>query len=166
MPVLGPSGRVRPHISTDQFLSPLGDELSANSSPSRWVCSESTRGESYGSHATLLPDEVWPSLCAPMVTCTESRRRGDPLRQERAPLVRAAAIAPWLIMAMSVRAKYVHTNLIARDWKRLVRFYIDVFGCEPRGPERDLSGSWLDRLTSLRNAHLRGIHLTLPGYSE
>jgi hypothetical protein len=23
---------------------------------------------------------------------------------------------------MPIRAKYVHTNLIARDWKRLVRF--------------------------------------------
>src|SRR6266536_3330838 len=67
---------------------------------------------------------------------------------------------------MPIRAKYVHTNLIARDWKRLVRFYSEVFGCEPKGPERDMSGAWLDSVTSLPNAHLTGVHLRLPGYGE
>ena len=67
---------------------------------------------------------------------------------------------------MPIRAKYVHTNLIARDWKRLIRFYIDVFGCEPKGPERDMSGAWLDSVTSLQNAHLTGVHLRLPGYGK
>ena len=60
---------------------------------------------------------------------------------------------------MPIRAKYVHTNLIARDWKRLVRFYREVFGCEPKGPERDLSAAWLDRVNSVPNARLRGVHL-------
>src|SRR5678815_5648625 len=27
--------------------------------------------------------------------------------------------------------RYVHTNLIARDWRALARFYEDVFGCVP-----------------------------------
>ena len=67
---------------------------------------------------------------------------------------------------MPIHAKYVHTNLIARDWKRLVRFYSEVFGCEPKGPERDMSGAWLDSVTSLPNAHLTGVHLRLPGYGE
>jgi predicted enzyme related to lactoylglutathione lyase len=67
---------------------------------------------------------------------------------------------------MAIKAKYVHTNLIARDWKRLVRFYGDVFGCIPKGPERDLSGEWLDRVTSLSAARLCGIHLRLPGYED
>jgi len=67
---------------------------------------------------------------------------------------------------MAIRAKYVHTNLIARDWKRLVRFYRDVFGCEPKGPERDLSAAWLDKVNSVPNAHLRGVHLRLPGYGD
>ena len=65
---------------------------------------------------------------------------------------------------MAIKAKYVHTNLIARDWKKLVRFYGDVFGCIPKDPERDLSGEWLDRVTSLSAARLRGVHLRLPGY--
>ena len=67
---------------------------------------------------------------------------------------------------MPIRTKYVHTNLIARDWKRLVRFYSEVFGCERQGPERNMSGAWLDSLTSLRNAHLTGVHLRLPGYGD
>jgi len=36
--------------------------------------------------------------------------------------------------------KYTHTNLIAKDWKRLLAFYQEVFGCIPVLPERDLSG--------------------------
>ena len=67
---------------------------------------------------------------------------------------------------MPIRAKYVHTNLIARDWKRLVRFHREVFGCEPKGPERDLSAAWLDNIAALSNAHLRCVHLRLPGYDD
>jgi predicted enzyme related to lactoylglutathione lyase len=67
---------------------------------------------------------------------------------------------------MPIVAKYVHINLIARDWKRLVRFYTDVFGCERKGPERDMSGEWLDGITSLNDAHLTGVHLRLPGYGD
>lgn len=67
---------------------------------------------------------------------------------------------------MPLRATYVHTNLTARDWRRLVRFYCDVFGCVPKLPERDLQGPWLERLTAVPAAHLRGLHLALPGYGE
>lgn len=67
---------------------------------------------------------------------------------------------------MPIEAKYVHTNLTARDWRALVRFYCDVFGCTPKLPERDLSGQWLDDLTALSSAHLRGMHLLLPGFSQ
>lgn len=65
---------------------------------------------------------------------------------------------------MPINARYVHTNLIARDWKRLVRFYRDVFGCEPAPPERHHHGEWLERVTGLPGAELRGLHLRLPGY--
>lgn len=60
--------------------------------------------------------------------------------------------------------RYVHTNLIARDWRALTRFYIDVFGCTPAGPERDQSGDWLAAATGVADAHLRGRHLLLPGH--
>lgn len=62
--------------------------------------------------------------------------------------------------------KYVHTNLIAKDWKRLAKFYMDVFGCKPQYPERDLSGEWVDRLTAINGARIRGMHFTLPGYEN
>lgn len=65
-----------------------------------------------------------------------------------------------------MKARYVHTNLIARDWRRLSQFYIQVFGCVPVPPERDLSGTAFDRLTSIERAHLRGMHLRLPGFGE
>ena len=62
--------------------------------------------------------------------------------------------------------KYVHTNLIARDWRRLADFYCTVFDCEPVPPERDLSGRWLDNATGIKDVHIRGIHLRLPGHGE
>jgi catechol 2,3-dioxygenase-like lactoylglutathione lyase family enzyme len=62
--------------------------------------------------------------------------------------------------------KFTHTNIITDDWKRLATFYIGVFGCQPLYPERDLKGEWLDKATSLTNAHLTGIHLALPGYGD
>lgn len=62
--------------------------------------------------------------------------------------------------------RYVHTNLIAKDWKWLSTFYQEVFGCVPIPPERELSGEWLDRATGLDGARITGIHLRLPGYGE
>lgn len=62
--------------------------------------------------------------------------------------------------------KFVHTNIIARDWKKLAKFYIDVFDCKPVLPERDLKGDWLDKGAALKDAHLKGMHLRLPGYGD
>lgn len=62
--------------------------------------------------------------------------------------------------------KFSHTNIIARDWKRLSQFYADVFGCVQVGPTRDLAGDWLDLASGVPNAHLSGVHLRLPGYSS
>ena len=62
--------------------------------------------------------------------------------------------------------KYVHTNLVARDWKKLANFYINVFNCKPIQPERDLKGKWLDNALNLKDAHITGIHLELPGYTD
>jgi len=67
---------------------------------------------------------------------------------------------------MTITARFVHTNLIAEDWQRLTRFYQEVFGCTPVPPVRDLSGRWLDASTGIPGAHLRGVHLRLPGYGD
>jgi len=60
-------------------------------------------------------------------------------------------------------ARYVHTNLIARNWRRLVEFYTSVFGCVLVPPERDYSGPELEAGTGVRGASLQGAHLRLPG---
>jgi predicted enzyme related to lactoylglutathione lyase len=65
-----------------------------------------------------------------------------------------------------IHARYVHTNLIARDWQALARFYEEVFGCVRVPPERDLSGPDMEAGTGIPGAHLRGVHLRLPGHSE
>jgi predicted enzyme related to lactoylglutathione lyase len=62
--------------------------------------------------------------------------------------------------------KYVHTNLIAKDWKKLSEFYIEVFNCRPQYPERNLSGKWIEEMTNINNVKIRGIHLLLPGYED
>lgn len=65
-----------------------------------------------------------------------------------------------------MRARYVHTNLIAEDWRRLADFYSQVFGCAPVPPERDYSGAALDAGTGIAMARLSGVHLRLPGYED
>jgi predicted enzyme related to lactoylglutathione lyase len=64
---------------------------------------------------------------------------------------------------MIAGARYVHTNLIARDWRRLAAFYESVFGCVPVPPERDYSGPVFDAGTGVKGARLTGMHLRLPG---
>jgi catechol 2,3-dioxygenase-like lactoylglutathione lyase family enzyme len=62
--------------------------------------------------------------------------------------------------------KFGHVNIITDDWKKLANFYVTVFGCIALEPERDLRGNWLDRATSITDAHITGVHLALPGYEE
>jgi len=60
-------------------------------------------------------------------------------------------------------ARYVHTNLVARDWRRLAAFYQTLFGCVPALPERDYSGPIFDAGTGIKGARLTGVHLRMPG---
>lgn len=64
------------------------------------------------------------------------------------------------------KMRFAHTNIAARDWKALADFYIEVFGCQVKPPQRNLSGEWLDRATGLKNAVLEGVHITLPGHGD
>jgi glyoxylase I family protein len=57
-----------------------------------------------------------------------------------------------------------HVNIVARDWKRLSRFYQTVFACVPVPPRRRLSGAWLEAGTAVEGAALEGEHLRLPGH--
>jgi catechol 2,3-dioxygenase-like lactoylglutathione lyase family enzyme len=61
-------------------------------------------------------------------------------------------------------ARYGHTNLIAKDWRALARFYQDVLGCVPVPPERHYQGAELARGTGVAGAEVWGAHLRLPGH--
>jgi len=65
-----------------------------------------------------------------------------------------------------LQARFVHTNLIARDWRRLAAFYEQVFGCRPVPPERHLAGAWLTAATGIPSAEIHGVHLRLPGHGD
>lgn len=67
---------------------------------------------------------------------------------------------------MKLQIAFSHVNIIAENWRKLADFYIHVFDCKPVNPERNLSGDWIDRLTGIKNVHIRGIHLQLPGIEE
>ncbi len=62
--------------------------------------------------------------------------------------------------------RYAHTNIVAKEWRKIVAFYVDVFGCRIVPPERNLSGAWLTNLTAISDVQIEGAHLSLPGYEE
>mgnify|MGYP001270349439 CR=1 FL=1 len=67
---------------------------------------------------------------------------------------------------MSVKIKYVHTNIVAKNWKKLADFYIKIFGCSIVPPIRNYKGKDLDSAVNIKDAALNGVHLRLPGYNK
>ena len=59
--------------------------------------------------------------------------------------------------------RYAHTNIVARDWPALARFYETVLGCEFVPPQRDYSGPTIEAGTGVPGSTLSGVHLRLPG---
>ena len=62
--------------------------------------------------------------------------------------------------------RYVHTNIISNNWRKLAEFYIEVLGCKLVPPVRHQEGRWLERGTGVPDASLEGSHLLLPGWGE
>lgn len=67
---------------------------------------------------------------------------------------------------MPIKARFVHVNIVARDWRKLAEFYQQIFGCVIVPPERDLSGQWLEDVTGVLGARIQGAHLRLPGLGD
>ena len=65
-----------------------------------------------------------------------------------------------------IKAKYKHTNIVAKDWRKLADFYREIFGCIDVPPERACSEEWVGRCTSVSGAAINGMHLRLPGYGN
>lgn len=62
--------------------------------------------------------------------------------------------------------RFAHINIIAKDSEKVIQFYKDVFGCRSNGQKRDLKGELFDKLTGIKNVHIIGEHLVLPGLDE
>ena len=67
---------------------------------------------------------------------------------------------------MSIKIKYVHTNIVAKNWKRLSDFYTRVFGCIVVPPIRNYKGKDLESAVKIKDVTLNGVHLRLPGYNK
>lgn len=67
---------------------------------------------------------------------------------------------------MSLIIKYVHTNIVAKNWEKLADFYIKVFACKIAPPIRHYTGKDLDSAVKIKNTILNGVHLKLPGYNK
>ena len=65
-----------------------------------------------------------------------------------------------------IKAKYKHTNIVAKDWQKLASFYQNIFGCIEVPPERACGEEWVQRCTSVIGAAIEGVHLRLPGYGD
>lgn len=63
-----------------------------------------------------------------------------------------------------MKVRYVHTNIVTKDWQRLAAFYQQALDCERLEPGLDIGGKWLADGTGVPDAKLTGIHLRLPGY--
>lgn len=69
-------------------------------------------------------------------------------------------------MSKDSTIRYAHTSLVANDWRRMVEFYCEVFSCIPVGSARDRKGPEVDALTGVKDTHVQGQHLRLPGHGE
>lgn len=58
---------------------------------------------------------------------------------------------------------FSHVCIVSEHPLDLAEFYTAVFSCERSGPDRDLSVPALAKGMGLPGAHVKGIHLTLPG---
>lgn len=67
---------------------------------------------------------------------------------------------------MPLKIKYVHTNIVAKNWKKLADFYIKVFGCSITPPIRHYRGKHLESAVNIKSVTLNGVHLRLPGYNK
>jgi len=62
--------------------------------------------------------------------------------------------------------RYLHTNIVAKDWRKISQFYQDVFGCKPMDPQRNYSGEWIENAHGIKGVEVEGEHIELPGYGE
>lgn len=106
-------------------------------------------------------------LAAPLRGCEPGGRETLPPGRRAPPASRrrvGGAPREWGTEKVIDGVRYVHTNLVARDWRALAAFYAEHFGCELVPPVRDYAGPELEAGTGVAGAALAGAHLRLPGH--
>ncbi|MGB6011288.1 MAG: hypothetical protein WBI57_08485 [Desulfobacterales bacterium] len=93
------------------------------------------------------------------ITSADWRKRGG----ADAVSLGGQPLSSMLCLSKGEKMRFAHTNIAAKNWKSLSEFYIKVFHCKIKPPERKLSGAWLDQATGLQAAILGEI--TLPNMS-
>lgn len=67
---------------------------------------------------------------------------------------------------MPISCTYLHTNLTVRDIEKMKEFYVQVFGCVPVREIQQLSGEWIEGITSVKEGEIKYIHLRFPGHGN
>lgn len=63
-------------------------------------------------------------------------------------------------------SRLLHVNINAKDWKKVVAFYEDVFGCIQMPPQKKIDGDYAAGLTGLEGADIEGMTLVFPDDKE
>lgn len=61
---------------------------------------------------------------------------------------------------------YLHTNIVAQDWRRLASFYVQALGCTPVGDAFEVDAPWLGRGMGVPGSRVEGSHVRLPGHGD
>jgi len=67
---------------------------------------------------------------------------------------------------MPISCTYLHTNLTVRDIEKMKEFYVRVFGCVPIREIQQLSGEWIEGITSVKDGEIKYVHLRFPGHGD
>lgn len=62
--------------------------------------------------------------------------------------------------------RLIHVNINSLDWQMTSAFYQKTTGAIPVGIKRSYEGSFISKLTGVKNAVINGQHIALAGYSE
>ncbi|MEI1280427.1 VOC family protein [Leptospira venezuelensis] len=63
------------------------------------------------------------------------------------------------------RIRFLHVNINSKDWNKTLNFYNKILNSSATGFERDYKGEFIENLTGIKGAEVKGRHIALPGYS-
>jgi glyoxylase I family protein len=67
---------------------------------------------------------------------------------------------------MPISCTYLHTNLTVKDIEKMKAFYENVFGCVSVREIQQLTGKWIEGITSVKDGEIKYVHLRFPGHGS